>query len=76
MKKRHKIIRGVIHFKENLWFDNIILPSDVPLLRPQDVDYFPNIDDQERIRGWMKFIMGKMIAAYHGAFSNCGKFIE
>ena len=48
----------------------------MPLLRPQEVNYFPTNEDRDRIRGWMKYRMGQMIAAYHGAFSKCGKFIE
>ena len=52
------------------------ISSDVPLLSPQEVNYFPSAEDTDRIRSWMKFRIGQMIADYHPAFSDCGKFVE
>jgi hypothetical protein len=53
-----------------------IFPRDVPLLSPKDVKYFPTDEDITRIRGWIKFKIGELIAEYHPAFSGCGKFVE
>jgi len=50
--------------------------GDVPLLSPKDVNYFPTDDEIDRIREWMKFKIGQLIAEHHPAFTGCGKFIK
>ena len=50
--------------------------SDIPLLKPSEVVYFPSTCELERIRGWLRFTMGKLISWYHPAFVKCGMFIK
>ena len=40
------------------------------------MSFFPSSEDIDRIRGWMKFKIGQVIAQHHPAFSQCGKFIQ
>ena len=44
-------------------------------MKPGDVSYFPSTDDLGRIRGWMEYKIGQIVAEYPPAFSKCGKFI-
>ena len=65
--------------KYGLYLDHwseLILSRDVPLLSPKDVNYFPTKDEIGRIRDWMKFKIGQLIAEHHPAFTGCGKFIK
>ena len=50
--------------------------SDDPLLNPGEVNYFPTKEELSRMRGWMKFKVGKLMCEHHPAFANCRKFIE
>ena len=47
-----------------------------PLLSPGEVNYFPTQEDIFRMKGWMKYKIGKLICEHHPAFSDCGKYIE
>ena len=50
--------------------------GDAPLLSPNEVNYFPTDQDISRIRGWLKFKIGKIMSDHHQAFAGCGKLIE
>ena len=50
--------------------------GDAPLLSPNEVNYFPTDQDISRIRGWLKFQIGKIMSDHHQAFAGCGKLIE
>ena len=53
-----------------------IFSSDVPLLLPSDVDYFPNVADIDKMTSWLKYCIAKELVQYHGAFKSCKKFIR
>ena len=48
--------------------------SDIPVIRPKDVDYFPTEFDLGKISAWMKYQIGVQIARYHPVFAKCEKF--
>ena len=70
-------LRLVLKYFPALVLDfTISIISDLPIIRPKDVNYFPDEADLERIAGWMKFKIGLTISKYHPVFSKCGKFIR
>ena len=50
--------------------------SDVPMIAPSDVQYFPSDWGIERITWWMEVAVAKMLTAYLPMFASCRRHIR
>ena len=50
--------------------------SDVPMIAPSDVQYFPSDWGIKRITWWMEVAVAKMLTAYLPMFASCRRHIR